>query len=235
MRGRLIYCLYMKGLKAFLAGFIPRRVSSKLVLGFLNFFSFRIPKRLREKHYRNNLEQWSTCFTRAESGGFLEYQSLLTTLSFGNHPASYNSCEAIAVYNAEKALGKDVSFPYLLMNFENRGLALFGTFGTAPKKIVRYFTDIGEKTESLIGKAVTEEAVDALEKRFTVFVVTVYNDRTNILAMIHTMCITREETGFLVHNSGGAAEAKCSLFDALSSLGDGRALTICLIGVRERR
>lgn len=225
----------MKRLKAFLRGFIPGHVSSKIVLGFLNFFSFRIPKRLREKHYEHNLEQWDLCRARAEKAGFLEHQELLSVLPFGNRPASVNSCEVIAVYNAWKALGKEVSFPELLKKFEQMGLCLFGAFGTAPKKLHRYFREQGEETKVLIGKAVTEKALAALERNYQTFLVTAYNDRSNIMAMIHTMCISRESAGFVVHNSVSANGTHASLGEALSALGGGKALPICLLGVGERR
>ncbi len=227
----LLYCLYMNRVKAFFAGFIPKHISSKAVLGFMNLFSFRIPKSLRERHLKENNENWEATARVVEKNGFLEEQSLMTGITLGNRKASVNACEVMAAYNALRSLGETPSFPALVERFERMGLCLFGAFGTAPAKLKRFFREAGIGQEALSGKALTKEAAEGLEKRYETFVVTVYNDRENIMAMIHTMCISRVNGGFTVHNSGSSGVVFPSLSEAVFSLNGGRAKPLWLLGV----
>ena len=52
-----------------------------------------------------------------------------------------------------------------------------------------------------MGKKITEENIDYLEKNFETYIFMSYNNTENIADMIHTMSITREEQGFFIHNS----------------------------------
>ena len=165
----------------------------------------------------------------------MEKQSLLHTMFFGNRSASYNACEAIAAYNGMVSLQREPSFPQVLTEFEEDGLCFRGAFGTAPKKVERFFASKGLRTKAVSGKKITEQAACELEKCFECFVVTVYNDKNNILAMVHTMCITRVEEGFCAHNTSVGAVSGQSLYGLVAGLNNGTAKPLWLMGVGERR
>ena len=66
----------------------------------------------------------------------------LCSMRYGTYPLSWNGCELIACYNCAKMLGKEVTFPQVVFEFElNKMHYLFpnGYWGTAPKKLWYFF------------------------------------------------------------------------------------------------
>ncbi|MBO6016029.1 MAG: hypothetical protein J6P60_05520 [Lachnospiraceae bacterium] len=182
-----------------------------------------------------------------EQRRYLEYQSRMNTLSYGTtRPgldrllfggketlnAGLNSCEVIAVYNALTALEDNVqtSFPELLSYFERKGMVLSGYFGTAPDSIHAYLRK-HYQTKMIIGRWIRPESLQKLAAEYTVFIMTVYNDKTDITKEIHTMCITAKNGRYHVHNSGMRSSFK-SLSLAIESYNDKKARPICVIGIR---
>ena len=229
----------MQALTAFFAGFLPHHVSDGTVLAFLRFFSFPVPRKKRDLHREQNLAQWDRRWDQAVEEGLIERQSLLSGMVLGNTGAEINSCEVIALHNVLLALrdpealslGRGL-FPALLEECEAGGLALGGAFGTAPAKLLARLRAKGYTYEFLYGKKLTEEALAEAERDCRAFLVTVYNDRDNVMAMIHTMSITREKNGFRVSNGGLRGQSFPSLTEAVHAPGHGKGRPISLICVR---
>ena len=66
----------------------------------------------------------------------------LCDMRYGTYPLSWNGCELIACYNCAVLLGRQISFPQVVFEFElNRMHYIFpnGYWGTAPKKLWYFF------------------------------------------------------------------------------------------------
>lgn len=222
----------MNRISSFFAGFIPQYISAGAILGFLKIFSFRIPEKTRKQHFLSNEKAWTDAKKKAVTGAFIEHQSLLSGLVLGKKKADYNACEVVAAYNAGISISDSSAFPEVLCEFEKLGLVFFGEFGTAPDRMLRYFHKKGWITEELRGKRITKESVESLQKGFAVYVLTAFNDRKNILAEVHTVCITKEEEGYRIHNGGDPDRVYSLLIDAVNGFNGGRGKPIVLIGIR---
>lgn len=163
--------------------------------------------------------------------------------------ASGNSCGVIAVYNALQALysTKDIAversrnaFPELLYEFEKRGMVLNGNGGTAPRAIQGFFKKRNYKTIKLnkeqIAKLDETDAKgnrleDILQKNYEVFILTAWNDAKHMSAGMHTMCITKEKDGFVIHNwNAKNNKPRPVLRDVIYSYSKA---PICLIGIHK--
>lgn len=76
---------------------------------------------------------------------------LLKKLTYGKHSLSWCGCELIAVENTLLLTGHDIPLPDVICEFEMNRMQLLlssGYFGTAPKKIKRFYDNynIGYKT-----------------------------------------------------------------------------------------
>ena len=90
-----------------------------------------------------NMEHNSKLFS-GQINGLLNGQRTepLCNMRYGTYPLSWNGCELIACYNCAKMLGKEVTFPQVVFEFElNKMHYLFqnGYWGTAPKKLWYFF------------------------------------------------------------------------------------------------
>lgn len=225
----------MNRISSFFAGFIPQYISAGAILGFLKIFSFRIPEKTRNRHFQANEKAWADAEKKAVSGVYIERQSALSDLVLGKEKADYNACEVIAAYNACVSMKEMLSFPKLLSEFERLGLVFFGGFGTAPDRLLRYFRAKGLDASELRGKKMTKEAVGSMQEDYEVFLLTAFNDRKNILSEVHTVCISREEDGYRIHNGGLPDSAYSTLQEAVDGFNGGRGKPIVLIGVRSVR
>ncbi len=192
-----------------IASFIPRHVSNRVLLAVYRFLTiFGVPRFVRKNHLRENrirLEQTDWDFWRLPDA-YIENQSEWEKIRFGvgrRLRMSYAGCEIIATYNARKALGVPVSkkvMAELIGVYEARGTALGGMFGVAPTAITAYFRKIGFAVETADGA--DTKAVEEIAGRNKVMIATAYNDKNDIMAQIHTVCITKNREGkFVLHNA----------------------------------
>lgn len=190
------------------AAVIPRYVSNRVVLnGYRLFAWIGVPHFVRKRHFHENREElkrtnWNFWQTK---DALIENQSEWGNIRFGvgrRCSMRYAGCEIIAVYNARKALGERVSkreMAELIALFETRGAALFGLFGVAPTKITAYFRENGFAVQTADGA--DEDAVEEIARSHNVMIATVYNDKNDITAQIHTVCITKNRDGqYVLHN-----------------------------------
>ena len=226
---------------SFFKGFIPKHISDGFVIRVWQLLGRKVPAKKRLAHLKQNHDVWSNIHMQACNGGFIESQELLSDMVFGNKSASYNSCEVIATYNAihelkrrskvkEPAVITD-TFCNMLAEFESNGPALGGGFGCSPKLIIKSLEERGRQFGMLAGKKIDETSVERSAVKYPVHIAVVYNDREDISKMIHTVCITHSDNGYIVHNSSVREKRYDTLYECLFALGEGKSRPIMLIGV----
>ena len=102
-----------------------------------------VPRRGRLKQTMENFSHNTAVFA-AHRCRLLHGQRTkpLCDMRYGTYPLSWNGCELIACYNCAVLLGRQVSFPQVVFEFElNKMHYLFpnGYWGTAPKKLWYFF------------------------------------------------------------------------------------------------
>ncbi len=227
-----------------------------IILDYLTLFFYRITSgRLRKKvsteQFEHNKEKWNEITSGKNNiihNGYIERQYLLGDISYGKDgklsrklfykgkpmTAADNSCEVIAVYNAVNALirNEKPSFPGLLNAFSNRGISFGGVFGTSPYVLKRYFKKEGFTVKSLGPAGIRKDKINALEKDYDTFIFTTYNVRFNPSRMIHTMCITKERNGLMIHNDYEGSKTYKDLYSAVTGYRDGAGHPFYVIGIR---
>ncbi|MDE7477030.1 MAG: hypothetical protein K2M91_03615 [Lachnospiraceae bacterium] len=242
----------------YLKAFIPQHIGNKTVLTVYSILR-RITNGISEKRIRQNAvsnmrELYSSgiYFPFEDSSGsvsnkirYIENQSEWENVWFGNGKKStiaHSGCGIIAAYNALAALHVQVSpdvMVELISSFERDGAALGGRFGVAPGAIYDYFLNKGY--EIVMTSEKSAEKLDSLGEKYSVFIVTAYNDEQDITAMVHTVCMTKaEDHTFVIHNgyyrdagSGRWDEKRTkmqTLADAISKIGK-KSAAISVIGL----
>lgn len=196
---------------------IIKNISPKTVITVLDILSIfgRTPKSIRNAHFENNVIEWentnnSSSYIKTVEYKYIIRQSKLNKYKFGNPTnflnkkfgiydltADYNSCEAIALYNALtfgskfRNLKSNFSFPEILRDMEKSGIALNGYFGTSPKKIARFLKKYSKKVKIYFESDFDNniELWNKLVFDYDCYILTAYNNRENIYDMVHTMCI----------------------------------------------
>lgn len=193
---------------------------------------FGVSKRIVADNHTTNKE----VLTREKlwpQGGYIEKQSELTALRFGKaYTLAYGGCGLIALYNTLVALGEKPSndiFLKLAEDLQRRGAAWGGKYGIHPAAIRRWFRKHGYQVQRI---PVSEESFAKNEADYKVFVVTVLNG-AGLKNWLHTVCITREQVGFVVHNAA-YREAFATLSEAVCRSSRQGATAIYAMGVGSR-
>lgn len=185
--------------------YIPRYISNKTVLKVYDLLS-RISK-VSSKARKKNREINSRTLAEGNvfrTGHFIENQNDWGDIQFGSgkhHNMRYSGCEIIAVYNALLDLGRVLSsedMAELIGAFEEKGAALKGEFGVTPHAIKDYFENSGYDVWATSSN--DEKSICELEAKSHTVIVTVYNNKENIMEEIHTVCITKQNGVYAVHN-----------------------------------
>lgn len=175
-----------------------------------------------------------------------------------------NTCEVSAVYNSLCYLGKmsaeneqkshdldmknlvsegiiknTITFPALLEYFEGNGLAFGGYFGTSPKAIGTYLRCQGFQVKTLTGRQITKPAVEMLEKDMPhemprAYILTGLNDKNRLSGMIHTMCITKETNGYVMHNDYEGTKVYGSLTEAVFGYRSGMGKPMMVMRIEDK-
>lgn len=230
-----------------IASLIPRYVSNRVVLTvYRSLTVLGVPRFVRRKHLRENrirLEQPNWRFWHVPDA-YIENQSEWQQIRFGvgrRQNMNYAGCEIIATYNARKALGERMSkgdMAELIASYEARGAALFGGFGVAPTLIAAYLGKNGFAVQTADGA--DGDAVEEIARSHKVMIATAYNDKNDITAQIHTVCITKNPDGkFVLHNAyhrdekGRFCESRPydTMQDAVAHLSRREPKLIYLIGI----
>lgn len=148
-------------------------------------------------------------------GDFIENQNQWQDIMYGkdtNYPGVENfantsnmmqsGCEVIAVANALHNMGYDLTpeeMANLIRNFEKDGIVMNGVIGTSPMALYEYMADQGFSTDYITSN--DPVAIDNFSQEYDTFIVTAYNDKNDVSAAVHTVCITKNNDGtYVVHN-----------------------------------
>ena len=163
------------------------------------------------RNFAHNVEQLKKLFLD-KTDFYIENQAELTSLKLGKkYTFAYGGCGAIALHNLRVALGEAMraeDTAAMFLEIEERGQAFFGLAGFSPKALLRYLKRHGyayhvyygtdSKTIDALASARGKEEKSAF--RYRTFLVTGYNNSRTLGDRIHTVSITREKTGFVIHN-----------------------------------
>lgn len=226
-----------------LRAFIPQKISNKTVLTVLKILSklccISEPIIISNAAYNRKILLDKDIY---EPDCYIENQSKWRAVKFGRkYTMSYSGCEIIAVYNALRALGEDMSLPRvigLISCFENNGAVLGGFFGTAPYAIERYFRDNGYGV--IVTDSMDTELINSIGEESDTVIVTAYNDKYDIMKQVHTVSITKEEREtYAVHNAyyyvHGRFQAKNgyqNLQEAINAISGMHPASIYVIGIK---
>lgn len=185
--------------------YIPQHISNETVLKVYDLLSriLKVSPKVREKNRKINSRAQAERNV-FKTGNFIENQNDWGDIQFGSgkhHNMRYSGCEIIAVYNALLDLGKELSpgdMAELIGAFEEKGAALKGEFGVTPHAIKDYLENSGYDVSATSSS--DESSICELEKKGHTFIATVYNNKNNIMEEIHTVCITKKDGIYAVHN-----------------------------------
>ena len=233
-------------IKQFLISFIPRHVGNSVVLMVYHLLTLiPVPQNIRKKNHDHNaiwLKDAKWDYLTAPSS-YIENQNEGGEILYGwgsHHNMRYSGCEIIATFNALKALGKAVSPDFMAElrgEYEKPGAALWGEFGVSPPAVCAYLKKQGLSV--VTAKKDDDKSLDTADSRCRVFIATVYNNAKDITAQIHTVCITKEDNGYILHNAycmdqNGAYAASipyATLKEAIAHISKQEVKMICLIGI----
>lgn len=237
-----------EGMIDWLKAYIPRYISEDTLIYVMSLISVPLDYNTIQQHLVHNREQWLKYLKDGDIllDGYIEKQEILTNMYYGFYKeslsADYNSCEIIALYNALYAVNGGVAdpkydFPELIAQIEGRGACLKGYFGTSPIILEEYIKDEGYDYKTLQGDdARDEKKLYELQTEYDTYIVTVYNDKTDITGAIHTMCITESivdgKKKYILRNDNEDTAAQASIYDCMEVYNEGKSKTICIIGIR---
>ncbi|MCQ2557691.1 MAG: hypothetical protein MJ135_01090 [Oscillospiraceae bacterium] len=221
-----------------LRALIPAHVSGRAVLRF--FEVLRRWHRLWHRHGGANLLRNRAALAAHLPdlhlhGGYVEDQHQWCDTAYGRFTMSYSGCEVFAFYNALVSVGMAdaASLPELIEAFERDGMVLRGRFGTSPRALLTHLKRYGLGAE--LSTRVQE--FESIARRSASLILTLYNDGCDICKQVHTVCITKEADGYLVHNLGGNGTADGpypGITPLLAQINGGRAKAICLLGITKQ-
>ena len=146
----------------------------------------------------------------------------------------YNGCGIIAAFNAMYDLiGEHIfSLPLIIDYFEEDGIVMMGIFGTSPNSIKNFFVKQGFDTIS----STKEEEFNRIGDDFDTFILTFYNNGSDIFSQVHIANISKKNGKFTIHNSGANCQAKSynSISDLIFKKSNGKAKGIMLIGIKRK-
>ncbi|MBO4456302.1 MAG: hypothetical protein J5802_01135 [Butyrivibrio sp.] len=179
-------------------------------------------------------------------GEYIENQPEWQSVKYGRRKSSmqYSGCEILAVANALNSLGAALSadgLADLIKHFEEDGMCMDGNIGTSPIALREYLESRGYSTEYSFTKDV--QKIDDMGRRYDTLIVFAYNNKYDIGAMIHTVCITKDAGGgFVIHNASRktadgkyrASKSYPSLSDAICDIGrNQKSRSIMFMGIKK--
>ena len=217
-----------------LRSFLQKNVPNELVLNFLEYLR-TFKKKEYPTHLSENRQAFKNHLAKIKSNnGYIEDQRNYKDMSYGDLPLSDNGCELIAIYNALYELTKktDIDFPLIIDIHEKDGILLNGAFGTSMKAIEQYFVKNGFPTKSSTKK----EDYEQIAKNSDVLILTMYNNKNDIMAQIHTIAITKKNGKYFIHNNSAnpPSVGYSSITTALSLINSGFAKDLFLIGINKK-
>ena len=86
----------------------------------------------------------------------------------------------------------------------------------------------------LAGDKISSSQVSNMSKNYDTYIMTTYNNKSNLGSQIHTVSITKENGVYVVHNDYEGTKSYSSLEAAVSGYKDGNGEPISLIGIKDK-
>lgn len=174
---------------------------------------------------------------------FIENQNEWESVRFGLSTMKYSGCEIMAVYNALLDLGNRMTardMAELISEFERKGAELNGRWGCSPKSICKYFIRRGYRVT--MTTSAKPDVINSIGENSDSIIITAYNDRNDIRKMIHTISVTKSNSGnYTLHNAYRRINGRYaaysgnspvnSLWEVIGLISQGQAASICIIGI----
>lgn len=152
-------------------------------------------------------EAFSAEFGLARNGQYIENQPCWDGVRFGRSKRSnmaYSGCEILACYNAlvyltDGKAGNPETLVHMIECFERRGAALLGAWGTSPRSMQKFFDTQHYHTKLVVSRE--PEEFETAMKTADCALITLFNDKCAVTGQVHTMTVTREEKGYVLHNA----------------------------------
>ena len=193
-----------------------------------------------EEHYNYNIEHIGDYY---HLGQFIEDQAYWESIKYGlgDSNMAYSGCEIIAIVNALTNMGIYLSseqFAELIKHFESDGMCYNGQFGTSPVAIYQYLKSEGYDVEFTL--STKSRDIEQISNEYPTFIVSAFNNVDNVKDAVHTVCITKEPEGYVVHNGYRkrgekyiASEAYPTLEEAINHIAeDGNSKVVMIMGVK---
>jgi hypothetical protein len=223
--------------------YVPNNVSDEAILALFKILTIVNPvdDETRASHKEHNITAWEKYKVDHPNEIYIEDQNYMndanSPIIYGSYYGEYNACEVIAAYNALVALNGGESpedFPELLNYFEGNGIVLGGEFGTSPDAVNTYFQNNGYDTKMISGKEIKSSTIEKMQDKYDTYILTTYNDSSDLTAAVHTISITKNEDGkYVMHNAGDATEYE-TLEEAIGAYNGGISEPISIIGVKNK-
>lgn len=192
---------------------------------------YRKTKRFRRTcdNLTHNTAVFSKCKSRLLHGQRTEP---LCDMRYGTYPMSWNGCELIACCNAAIMLGREVTLPQVVYEFElNRMHFLFpnGYWGTAPKKLWFFFKKHDMPYVSLRNGKMFAKA--AKTKRPSCGIISFWNNERSKAKLwgldffsggLHTVAYRYNGSRFFVYNLFGRDKGARTMADISEAYHDNR-------------
>ena len=216
---------------SFIKSFIPQKISNETAMN--SFDKLKI-KNINYENLSKNEKNYENHKKMIEKNGFIEDQNNYKDMHYGKKTMDYNGCGIIAAFNAMYDLtGKHtISLPLMIDIFENDGIVMMGMFGTSPNSIKNFFIKQGFETIS----TTKEEEFNRIGDDFDSFILTFYNNGSDIFNQVHIANISKKNDKFTIHNSGVNCQTKSynSISDLIFQKSNGKAKGIMLIGIKRK-
>ena len=214
--------------------FLQKKVPNNIILNAIELLR-KFPPQDYPGNLENNIQKFPNHLnTIKRNNGFIEDQHNYSDLKYGLQTISFSGCEVIATYNALYDLTGDenIDFPKIIDYFEKDGILLYGGFGTAPQAVEEYFNNLGFETKL----STNNKDYYNIQNDYDTFILTKFNDIDDITNCVHTICITKKNGKFHVHNNGyyGHTIEYNSISDILERIDYGKAKDIDLLGIRKK-
>ena len=224
----------IEAVKEYFKGFLQKKTSNRTIMASLQVLRTLTPF-VYQGNLKHNKENFPSHLSQIQRyRGYIEDQYNYEDLKYGHKTIAFSGCELIAAYNALFDLTGDenIDFPEMIHYFENDGILLYGHLGTAPQAVDLYFKRKGFETK----RSFKREEYSNIEKNYDAFILTKFNDIDDITQCIHTVCITKKNGKFHVHNNSyyGHNIQYDSIEDVLNRIDGGLAKDIVLLGIKKK-
>ena len=214
--------------------FVQQKISNNVMISIID----TLEGVSQQKNYKDNLELNTKNFENhleaiKNNGGYIEDQNNYGDMNYGKKTIASSGCGIIATYNVIYFLTKDenINFPKIIEAFEKEGIIFDGLLGTSPHSIEKYLKSNGYNTISSCSK----EEYDNIGENYDAFILTIYNNKFDIMEGLHFIAITKENGYFHVHNNGYNSHKidYNSISELLEKIDDGMAKDIFLTGIKK--